>query len=282
METEHDASAQPPTHRREEIARLIRQLGSWNASRRWAAVESLRQMGPDAIAPLLAAARSKSKTQIKGAILCFACLIGLLTLNDPIHADVTVKRIFAIASLILCAIPFERAADKHNHVNSALQGLTGLDKPQAIGPLLDALAYTGSGLRNVRTFAQKSLTDLLPRLNTGDLDGLSASQRECLYRELLGGQVKLKLAILTALAQTGDVRALPYVKRAVSLDLDVIAARTSCLEVLRHRAAQQRASQTLLRASAPDFPAELVRPVVAAPPNVPEQLLRVADHDQPG
>src|SRR5579859_3435413 len=84
METEHNQLGPPEPQSRKEIARLIKQLGHWRFARRWAAVESLRKVGPDVIEPLTVVAKSEGRAQVTAAIL-WGLFLGLsLCLFDMI------------------------------------------------------------------------------------------------------------------------------------------------------------------------------------------------------
>ena len=88
----------------------------------------------------------------------------------------------------------------------------------------------------------------------------------------------LKLALLTALEQIGDARALPALEHLLADGAPEIRARASeCLPLVQQRIRQKQESMTLLRASDAysAMPAEqLLRPASAQHPTPPEQLLR--------
>jgi hypothetical protein len=280
METINDQSisATPPSYR--EIPRKIKQLGHWRLARRWGAVESLRKVGPDAIWPLFCAAQSERREQAAKAILS-GLLAGLATclFDISFHPGNGVSAIIALMFVTTTvSVPLTWAKRKRECVVSVLKGLTGLDNPNAIAPLIQALEFPGPGYKASRIVVQDALANLLPLLTSSDASQLTDNQWTCLYRELLGGHVGLKFAILKVLVWTGDVNALPFVKNSLSLDPEVMAARTACLAVLQPKADQQRISRTLLRFSSPtSAESELVRAVATLSPTESEQLLRAPD-----
>ena len=166
------------------------------------------------------------------------------------------------------------------------QNLTNLDIPQAIGPLIEVyvnLDFTSSEkIRDV-------LIRLLPQLQATDADLLTLRHRKMLYGLLRSGidayyhqyfrRSNLSIAILSALEQIGDEKAVPHVAKLArtAREPQVRAAAQECLPFLQERAEQTRIEQTLLRAStSATTPDMLLRPTIAIAPTEPQQLLRAS------
>jgi hypothetical protein len=164
------------------------------------------------------------------------------------------------------------------------------DVPRSVGLLIEQLDAVDN---HARVVAHEALADLLPRLRAEDAPLLTREHRARLYRALrfssrfqwpIHKDVPLVVAILKALEQVGDARALPEVERLAvrSREPRIRTAAQSCLPALRERIAQEREQARLLRpADSPSLlrparaPVEnLVRPA-QGPGNVePEKLLR--------
>ena len=149
-----------------------------------------------------------------------------------------------------------------------------------IGPLLETAASSEiSGAT-----AALVLTRLLPRLQASDAEMLDEKARECLNSALLKhcGNAEFVLSALKALQQIGDARALPVVLKLAhradrsAAGQSIREAAQECLPFLEVRAAQQQASQTLLRASdVSAMPPDILLRPVQNPTDVPaEELLR--------
>jgi HEAT repeat protein len=148
-----------------------------------------------------------------------------------------------------------------------------------VGPLAICLSDNDRG---VRRMAAEGLQYLLPQVRAGDAQYLSPPEMEALLRALGGRNDRLIAAILTALAQIGDARALPPVEGLVlhGRTMEVRRAARECLSYLQLRAAEAQQAQTLLRAAcvetveigvAADL---LLRAASATEQAPPEQLLR--------
>ncbi len=162
-----------------------------------------------------------------------------------------------------------------------------LDIPQAIGPLIEVYA-TSQLLRNARF--KGMLIQMLPRLQATDTILLTSQQRKCLYRCLSNDEyfpyygrfwgADLKIAILKALEQIGDEKAVPHVEKLArtARNPQVRFAAQECLPYVQQRAEHARVEQTLLRAGTqPDALDTLLRPVVSSAPTEPQQLLRASN-----
>jgi hypothetical protein len=154
---------------------------------------------------------------------------------------------------------------------------------RTVGMLAEALTIT-----EVKYLAAGALIRELPKLKASDAHLLNDEQRGYLYQALEGSDKQLILAILRALEQIGDEKAVPYVERLAEKaggDRQIRETATACLPYLEARAATQRASRTLLRpssASAVATPASntLLRPAQYSSPTEPEQLLRASVGDE--
>lgn len=156
------------------------------------------------------------------------------------------------------------------------------DDISVVGPLTEALEYRN---RAVREAAATSLIRLLPRLQATDTDLLTFAQRGNLHRALLRDNVELALAILSALEQVGDGRAIPNVQKLASgfglahQEKRVQESARQTLACLRQRVELQRAPQILLRAaSASEVGAgTLLRPAAGVADTQEHVLLRPAN-----
>lgn len=184
---------------------------------------------------------------------------------------------------------------------NTLAALSKVTDVRMVGPLALCLSDKDA---EVRRLAADTLTRLLPQVKASDRIFLSAAEHEELLKALHGKNLALKLAILQALAQIGDERALPAVRRLAEMDIEqpspgawflfgdmgarrhwqeAVALRRAaedCLPFLQERAELSRQAHTLLRASsameavAPDT---LLRPAMGAPTTDTNQLLRIPE-----
>jgi hypothetical protein len=140
---------------------------------------------------------------------------------------------------------------------------------RAVGHFVEALDF---GDKDVAKEAAEALIVILPQLRESDSHLLNDEQRSILYKQIRGGDTKLILAILKALDQIGDEKALVFVEERASGanrrgDVRQIQeAAEACLPVLRARVEQERAAHTLLRATEAVEPdsAVLLRPAGGA------------------
>lgn len=171
----------------------------------------------------------------------------------------------------------------------AASELAKINDPRAVSVLAVACR---DGDPDTRTVAARGLKNILPRLQARDAAHITPEGMEALIALLRMADASLGVAILKALEQVGDARAIPTVERlaespkrrrawAVYLDAETPQERlreaaAACLPYLRTRAEQERLRNTLLRpAQGPDSPADiLLRPASAAPSTPEEQLLR--------
>jgi hypothetical protein len=166
----------------------------------------------------------------------------------------------------------------------AIHTVAELDDIRSVGPLAEALELRNAGIQRI---AEAALIRLLPRLRASDAGLLSAEQRSYLYRALNGKNEELILAILQALEQVGEGAAFPFVKRLAEgkgraeSSIRVLKTAQECLPFLWQKAANERASNELLRAGGrPDTPADiLLRPAAGVADSAQDLLLRASGSD---
>ena len=169
----------------------------------------------------------------------------------------------------------------------AIRNIDALGIPQTVGVLLEVYGANG---RFILGDTRPTLTRLLPRLQATDASLLTPGQRKLLYTILSSSDrypwyksywsADLKIAILSALEQIGDEKAVPHVAKLArtARNPQVRVAAQECLPFLQQRAEQTRIEQTLLRASmSTDSPDMLLRPTIAVAPTEPQQLLRASN-----
>lgn len=138
------------------------------------------------------------------------------------------------------------------------RGLAKYHGPQTLGPILEASLEAGLFFGGWREIKQYLTTQLLA-LKASDSHFLEPRHREELRRILssdesfpLYGRITgrpLKKAILAAIEQIGDTKAIPTVKRMAekSADQEVKSAAHDCLVSLQERAKTEIAGMRLLR-----------------------------------
>ncbi|HLK59299.1 MAG TPA: hypothetical protein VKU00_22255 [Chthonomonadaceae bacterium] len=173
-----------------------------------------------------------------------------------------------------------------------IRGLAKRAGIRAIGPLIE-MRFGFLGPRQFSTL-YNTLIELLPEIKHSDVNLLNRKHRDFLYEVLAGtGQTgmsvvqheKLRLAILEALKQVGDERAVPIVRRLAKVPFwqrepnALQEAAQECLPLLEANLAHVVSTQTLLRASAPETVGAdvLLRSANATTEHTPEQLLRASD-----
>jgi hypothetical protein len=140
----------------------------------------------------------------------------------------------------------------------------------------------------IAAIACLALTELLPQLQTSDADRFSPEQMEGLlwllrhfpayHYHQKQSLIKLRLAILKALEQIGDQRAIePVTRLTAHKDPQIREAAQECLSFLQARTTEQQHAMTLLRPSdaMSATPEMLLRPAAAGDSGKSqEQLLR--------
>lgn len=142
-----------------------------------------------------------------------------------------------------------------SRLKRVLSKVIARDDLRITGPLLES---TTADDVPTRQMAMRALSHLLRRFQASDAKHLTESQYLLLLHTLTRskGDVEYFVSALRALEQIGDQRALSIVeglakgRRRTTNPRRVQAAAQACLPYLQIRCEQQRASQTLLRASA--------------------------------
>ncbi len=153
-------------------------------------------------------------------------------------------------------------ADKAaNARKDAARMLTQAEDPRAVGVLAVALR---DGDAPVQQLAETALLKLLPQVRASHAGYVDADQMAALLSIAHGDDASLKVALLRALEQIGDSRAIPTVEHLLRDNWKIVRNQAEqCLPYLRERARRARESATLLRASHPaasSLPAQLLRP----------------------
>ncbi len=149
---------------------------------------------------------------------------------------------------MLCAGPMLWQAGQLEQARTAL-AYSQLDNSY-IGALCEALEWPDPRVKHI---AAMLLTQMLPRLKSGDSDLLAKEQRNCLYRRLAQQAARrnpeLAIAILRALPVFGAEGALPYVARLANANpftqsgREVKAAARHVLPGLEQLVAAQREAE---------------------------------------
>lgn len=259
--------------------KLVEQLTSRKAEVRQAAERELESLGDAAIEPLIdllkheVAARKRrirvgfAWMGVLGAFLVTLQLIGVLS-------DVSsMAGIFCSFSGIMYASQLEK---------NAAGRLARFDDVRTLPALAQALEMQDEGVRRA---AIGKLTTMLPRLTASDSGLLDSEQRACLYRSLSPRRTRresaYQIALIQALEQIGDPKAVPAVERLAQVtprrpeEQLVRDAAEEALPAIRDRAEAAREASLLLRPAevAPDANL-LLRPAAGTQTADPASLLR--------
>lgn len=280
----------------ETILPQIHQMGSWIPAQRKHGEQQLRQMGSDAIAPLLAVLEQErshraQRMRLAGWITC-AFVLAILGIcvtwviavllrwhwgNAPLH--IMQPLYIAVAGLTAILVKPTRMQKR------AARALAQCDSLEAVGPLIEALGYKD---KRIRPDIVKALTRLLPRVKASDDRLLDGVHKSILNQALSNGdtyqEADFLVAIIQALTQVGGSESIPFVQRWTGSwmhspgGLRVQETARACLPVLQARAEKKRVSGTLLRPSEKPKtgPDALLRPAANTPNTAPEQLLRAS------
>ncbi|MCW3053038.1 MAG: hypothetical protein JWN14_2208 [Chthonomonadales bacterium] len=181
--------------------------------------------------------------------------------------------------------PLSSAWDKERSTSrKTIQRLSETWDPRAIGVMAVVAQERDVELSHL---AQQALINLLPRVRASDADFVDAEGMKALIDLLREDYDELRLALLKALEQIGDERAISMVmdlRDSPRVNLDVRQAAAECLPALENRGRLARESATLLRASSAlnpaDAPTVLLRPAAGAP-TVTDNLLHPAGNYSP-
>ncbi|HZO89820.1 MAG TPA: hypothetical protein VFB38_15940 [Chthonomonadaceae bacterium] len=264
-------------------AKVVEKLSSKKERERLEAEARLAQLGPEALDSLLAlvkqeaAKRKKRRRIFVTIIVCYIVFVlGMAIIFEGKLDPALFNSIGSMSGLIGAAFAVSQAQ------RNAAKKLAEFEDIRVVGPLAEALEF---GDKNIRAVAEDALIKLLPRLQASDASLLNEEQRACLNRALKGKNGALAKAILKAYEQVGDEKALPFVQKLAAgegraaKDASIRTAAQECLPYLEKLVAQQRASQTLLRAAdaAETPPDVLLRPAEGGVSSTaPEQLLRAS------
>jgi hypothetical protein len=243
-----------------EAKALSKHLGSHKAQVRNQAVQQIQNMGTAGRDVLVSIMRQeeqqrkslrKQQYKIDAGILLFFVVAALCVY----HIDDRWTGIYVLAgstTFVLSRVMVRSRRVNRTHTTAAYLLAKHFEDVSIVGPLAEALEYRS---KRVREAATAALIRLLPRLQTTDSDLLNSEQRDSLHRALMGNSPELVLAVLGALDQVGDSRAIPNVE-VLAAGLGVAAGdrrirdmAQQTLLVLRQRVELQRAPQTLLRAA---------------------------------
>jgi hypothetical protein len=267
----------------DETTEALQQLGSRRAAERQRAEQVLKSRGADAVGALVAVleAENRKKGQRFWTGLVLACAaLGVIggILREWWHGFNLGGAYYFVGVAAGVALASTRRQ------KAAARLLAECDDLRAVGPLVGALERQDAG---TRAAARTALVRQLPRLRPADAHLLDETQRACLHRALAGKDAELAHAILAALQQVGDARAIPAVEKlaagkgAAAKDGKLRQEAIDCLPVLRERAEEERVRQTLLRpASEPEGGDTLLRPAAGAGDVDEGVLLRPVDEEE--
>jgi hypothetical protein len=167
----------------------------------------------------------------------------------------------------------------------AVQALYTAGEPRAVGVLAIALR---DGDYTVQRVAEQALRDLLPRVRASDAAYIDREQMNALLaladvdvtNTPAARSAHMQTALLKALEQIGDERAIPAVENLAvnGASTAVRQLASECLPHLAERVRLAQAQSTLLRGSASPALAtaseQLLRPASGEPTTPAEQLLR--------
>lgn len=265
-----------------ETGQLVDRLRNAKPRERWVIESQLLARGPKAFEAVLEAMRQESadfrkrrRARLVWAFVIIVAALALMTVSRHQNYGFVAPAM----SLLLGAA----AASQLQRAGANL--LAGFDDVRAISPLIDTLRVKEEDLRMV---ARTALVKLLPKLQATDSALVSHEQWELLYPFLrldrCTDNLDLTLAILKALEQLGDSRALKPVRTLAEFELPFGRQKTAreaaaeCLPFLIQRAEHEMQSQTLLRAVENPMAASatLLRPASGASAQNHEALLRPA------
>src|SRR5579862_7911511 len=164
--TPSDKLIQTPRHKAAELTRLVRQLGSRNATDRQIAEHTLRQMGPDAIDGLLALVTKENRWRFGRVYLriltVFLPFMALWALSLPYLMS---NMVFMAACGLVATMGFglfgsyiARRGQMSRLQRNAVTALALFEDLGAIGPLAEALYYPD---KKIQAMAATTLPRLL-------------------------------------------------------------------------------------------------------------------------
>lgn len=216
--------------------------------------------------------KHRAKLIKKKMVLLPAALLVLYLLDHFVHhmsgaAGNVLVQIFIAGSLADTTLQLRR---------NAVSSMAKSASTQMVGAFAACLEDRDKAVKREATEALKRL---LPKVQASDKRYVSFTEMNILLKRLGGQDQRLTLAILKALEQIGDERALPKVEAIASKQnaypVEVITAARECLPSLRQLAEASRQANTLLRASEPSpAPETLLRAASGTTVEQSDQLLR--------
>jgi hypothetical protein len=278
MEMKQQQELEPPSSLPPEV---VKALASGKADERAKAEAEIHKLGAAKLEALLALAREEAEKRRKrrrNAYWVMAGYVLFLIVLVALGAGGAVGSIGGLTSGI--GAMFAASQLQKNTVPL----LAEEDDIRIIGPMVDALGYND---KDVPGIAEQALIRLLPKMQASDSILLNEEQRNALYKRLHGDPADLQIAILKALEQVGDSKALPHVQRLAREQASWARARRvkeaaeACLPFLLKRVEQERAAGTLLRATTADETSNaLLRPAGGGHTDT-ETLLRPGEAGEP-
>ncbi len=272
-----------------DFVRIIEQTASRKAHERMVANRALQRMGPKAVAPLLQLVRREVNKQEKRLMAVGGCALSAIGLAGAQFVVPELQSIsFGLNIYMLFGLMLIYPLRKPTRLHRlASETLARIEDMRVVGPLAQALEL---GDPSIAATAEKALIQRLPQMRASDAAYLAPEQRDCLYRALGQRALELSLAILKALEQIGDQRALPLVSKLAEQEArthqekQIKEAAKACLPYLVDRTLEGRAGNMLLRAaSQPEAPPDtLLRPAQAVVSEADAQDLLRASHGNTG
>lgn len=276
-----------------EAQQIARQLLSFARFQRDAGekqLEELQGKQPEFFIELLDCIRESDRAgwrDYAGSFWINLCMASLFAyglsrwLHDPML--LWVMPLCAIFADLIFTLPLKIQgirARKQNAKEKVVLLLTqNCDNVRVCGILIEYIEFAAPTQQVVR----RTLKNLLHRLQTEHHNLFNAHQRLCLYRALKSDDTDFILSLLHAIEQIGDEKGIPYVERLLKSTNGTepyANAATDCLNVLKARAEEIRAVQTLLRPSQQEnaAPETLLRPATGQNADEKQQqtLLRPA------
>lgn len=205
--------------------------------------------------------------------------LGFLATEAWQHGKAELAGLYALAFLLAPLLHRHAMLPRHERALRELERITDL---RSIGRLAEALSWPDE--RATRRVG-RALIPLLLQLRASDSRLLDDRQRDCLHAVLRMDRARrdadLQVAILTALEQVGDTRAIPHVaalaeaRASTARQQRVKNAAAECLAALTNTARRVDTERLLLRAAAAPTSPEmgLVMPAGTAD-TPPERLVR--------
>jgi hypothetical protein len=277
------------------IRMILDGLNSSDAGKRGEAEKALRDMGPEAVKPLIGMAREEDSKPLIGlfllsVIMAVPSLINRVSLFAPfaakilygIHAFIS----GSIGLLLLLRMRRGGLSILAARAKRAKLALLSLEDVRCIAPVCETLLVEKFHIPKLQ---EGILTNLLVKLKATDVSLLppAATKRFYTFLQIDNAvhHADFLIAILRALEQVGDETAIPSVSGLANSFANTpngIRVRTEaqhCLAALRERVGRMEFGKTLLRASVEpnDGQDNLLRPVAGHTEADEHLLLRVTD-----